>query len=136
MFNFFGDIYSILIIEIIGGIITVVGVIIGIIINSCSKYKDPTIIEGARKVLEKESKRPEFIKEFGTYLSQFPEYKKIYYDELKEKFAEYDQPLPDIFELNDFLHTINYEAAFANNYYMIVPVGTIDFEEKKKISRY
>ncbi|SFI85510.1 hypothetical protein SAMN04487775_10757 [Treponema bryantii] len=102
-----------------------------ILSNSSTTYKDPTIIEEARKVLEKESKRPEFIKEFGTYLSQYPEYKKIYYDELKEKFAEYDQPLPDIFELNEFLHTINFEAVFANNYYMIVPVGTIDFEEKK-----
>lgn len=103
-----------------------------ILSNFSTTYKDPTIIEEARKVLEKEEKRPEFIKEFGTYLSQFPEYKKVYYEDLKDKFSEYDQPLPDIFELNDFLHTIDFEATFANNYYMIVPIGTIDFEEKKK----
>lgn len=39
--------------------------------------------------------------------------------------------LPDIFELNDYLHTIDCESAYSYDYYMIDPIGTIDFEEKK-----
>lgn len=93
---------------------------------------DYNIINQANKIAEREYQRPSFIKEFGTYISQFPEGEKIYYSDLVEKFKDYNQDLPDIFELNDFLHTINCEAIFVNNYYMVVPFGSTDFESKKE----
>lgn len=87
----------------------------------------------AKEAQKKIDARPRFIKEFGLYLSTFDVWTKIPRVELEEKFKSYDQDLPDIFELNDFLHTIDCEAAYAYDYYMIVPVGTINFEEKRKL---
>ena len=90
------------------------------------------IINDANKVLDKQKLRPDFIKEVGNYLITFPLWSKINYHELEEKFKNYNQDLPNIFELNDYLHTINFEVAFSNFCYILVPVGTIDLETLKK----
>jgi len=97
-----------------------------------NKNQVSIIVTEAQEVLRKQELRKRFIKDFGLYLIQFPQYQKIYYADLKSKFNYVDQPLPDIFELNNFLHELNYEVTFNNNYYMIVPVGTVDFEYKKR----
>ena len=114
------------------GIYILVIIIAAICRGDNSSYKRSEILEGARKIQNKEAARPYFIKEVGTYIAQFPIGHEINYSELNEKFRNYNQDLPDIFELNDFLHTINCEVDFFKDHYFIVPIGTIDFEAKRE----